>query len=378
MAIPIGFLLLYFASLKTRDINRIIIINILVFSLILIHYPLAFVFLIGTFFVLLHNGEIKEVRYISVGCILGILWGVIKLKYQIGHVADSVVASSGGIALTVENLLTFTKGLYPQIFYYFDSTLSKVLFVSGILGLLTMTLIVLKKKRYLYFMAFFYVNLFFLYIISFFKELSFIGIVASTQIITFFIFIYIGAGFLFGKILLPFLSRVDKRFVSLLYVFAIILCTYCSYQTYRDYRIKQEALNMVSADDIEAFEWIEKNIGEDEVILNNAQIGNRKNIVYPSDAGAWIPVYTDYSVVMPFSEFSAKKTHEYYQLLLDLREDGQTCAEIDNIASKNFEFYYKGSRGVFGEQLELEENENFELVFSNESVKIFKIIPCNL
>jgi hypothetical protein len=376
MAIPIGFLLLFLASLELEKIKKLIILNTLVFVLILIHYPVAFIFLIGAFFILLNKNNIKNLKYILIGCALGILWGFLKMGYEVQHMEESIVSSSGGTRLTIENIITFTKGLYPQITHYLDFPLGNVLLVSGVIGLLAMTVIVLKRKRYLYFMLFFYTNIFVLYIINFVKELSFLGIVASTQILIFFIFIYIGAAFLFGKIIIPYLFKVERRLRLPFYLLLIVLSVFCNYHIYKKYKIKQETLNMVETEDLEAFKWIVNNIDSKYIILNNAQVGNRKSVVYASDAGARIPVFTNNTIAMPFTEFSAKSTHEKYELYLDLREGKQTCLVINNLIDKNITYYYKGSKGVFGSQLDVKENKNFELVYSNESSSLYKIIPC--
>jgi hypothetical protein len=133
---------------------------------------------------------------------------------------------------------------------------------------------------------------------------------------------------------------------------------------------------MVQEEDIQGYKFLE-GLECEGVILNNGQVGDRKNIVYASDAGAWIPVFTDLEIAMPFTEFASKNTHENYDIYLNIRNGEYTCSDIDGLLEKEIEYYYKGSRGIFGPQLSPnKESQNFELIYSEGGVEIFKIIPC--
>jgi hypothetical protein len=239
-----------------------------------------------------------------------------------------------------------------------------------------MTVIALKRKRYLYFMLFFYTNILFLFIISFVEELAFLRIVASTQQLTLFIFIYIGTAFFLGEVVLSYLLRADKRFIYLFYILLILLGIYGNYQIYLTYKVKQETFNMVVEDDLEAFKWMSTNLQEGNIILNNATVGDRKSVVFASDGGAWIPVFTNFDIAMPFTEFSSKKTHDNYEIYSKIFKEEYSCDDIDYLLQNNINYYYHGSKGVFGGEINPEGDNNFELVYSSGNAKVFKILPC--
>jgi hypothetical protein len=377
MAIPIMFLVLFVASLQLKEIQKAIILNLLIFALILTHYPAAFIALIGVFFVLLYKDGIKGLLNIAVGCGLGLVWGLIKMQYQVTHMEESVSTFSGGTPLTFENIVTFGSSTYLQVQNFLNFPLGNALFLIGVLGLIIMTIITLKKKRYLYFMLFFYVNIFFTGVISFSGKLSFLRIVASTQHLTLFVFVYIGVAFLFAKIILPYLLKIDKRLVYFFYLFLILLSFYSSYRIYLKYRRYQESLNMVYGEDLELFEWMDENIEDGNIILNNAMVADRKNVVFASDGGAWIPVFTDLQIATPFTEFSSKRTHENYEIYSKIFQGEYSCEDIDILLERDINYYYHGSKGVFGgEIIPEEEDPNFELVYSVGDAGLYKILPC--
>jgi argonaute-like protein implicated in RNA metabolism and viral defense len=86
-------------------------------------------------------------------------------------------------------------------------------------------------------------------------------------------------------------------------------------QTFSTYRENNPKKNMVSGNDIAAFNWINENLGDDCHILNNAAKNNRSYIVYASDGAAWISVFTDCEIAMPFTEFSSVTTHQNLNII---------------------------------------------------------------
>lgn len=291
---------------------------------------------------------------------------------------ESVKSVSSGIAFTFENLISFATGIYKQILPFFDYPLGEYLLAFGLLGLAIMTLVAIKKKSYLYFMLFFYSNILFMYLIEFISRLGLLRIIYLTQLISFFVFVYIGAAFLFSKVILPYLLKIDKKFVYLFYLLIVVFGFYSSYKIYVTYREKQETLNMVQADDLEVFEWMSENIEQDVVVLNNANIGqHRKNIIYASDGGAWIPVFTDFEIAMPFTEFSSEKTHDNYDIYSKIFQEEYSCEDIDILLQRDINYYYHGSKAVFGGQINPGvEEDNFKLVFISGSARLFKLISC--
>ncbi len=377
MAIPVMFLALFIASLEFNKISKAIVLNLLIFSLILMHYPVAFIALIGIFFVLLYRDGLKGLFNIILGCGLGLVWGLIKMQYQITHMEESVSTFSGGTPLTLKNILAFGTSTYLQVQNFLNFPLGNFLFLFGFVGLIIMTLITLKKKRHLYFMLFFYINLLLTAVISFSGKLSSLRIVASTQHLTLFVFIYIGAAFLFAKVILPYLLQLNKRFLLIFYSLLVLLASFSSYRVYLKYRDYQRDLNMVYEEDLEVFEWMNENIEVENVILNNAMISDRKSVVFASDGGAWIPVFTDLQIATPFSEFSSQNTHDNYEIYSKIFKGEYSCKDIDTLLDRNITYYYHGSKGVFGGEIIPEEKDpNFELVHSVGEARLYRIVPC--
>jgi hypothetical protein len=377
----IGFMLFLFfvSTLNMSRIKKLLLINSLVFVLILVHYPTAFIALIGLFFLFLsQKASWKNLRNIILGCGFGVVWGVLKMKYQIANMEERI-AGFPTRAFNLESILSFAKGIYKQVTgIYFSYSLGEFLVAFGLLGLGIMVVISIKRKKYLWFMLIPVANIVSMFLIEFTEKLSAIHIVYLTQILVFFVFIYIGAGFLLGKVVLPFILDKWKNFFPILLVILTILAVYSNYRIYRKYREKQSSLNMVQEPDLDLYRWMRENIDEESVILNNAQMGNRKDVVFASDGGAWIPVFTQLETAMPFTDFSSVNTHENYEFYTNVRDEDFTCEDIDNLLNKGIEYYYQGSKPVYGRQINIKKTgENFELLFSSGSAKIFKIISCD-
>ena len=149
-----------------------------------------------------------------------------------------------------------------------------------------------------------------------------------------------------------------------------------SVNVYQTYRRKQTNLNAVSINDLEAYQWLDKELN-DGIILNNAAQNERAFIVFASDGGAWIPAFTDSEIAMPFTEFSSEETHENYQDYLALVEDPHSCEAIGDLVSKDIHYYYKDSQGVFGPVFDPAGNpENFKPIYAMDGIEIFEIVPC--
>lgn len=378
MAIPVMFLALFVASLELNKISKAVILNLLIFSLILMHYPVAFIALIGIFFILIYRDGLKGLFNIILGCGLGLVWGLVKMQYEVEHIGESVSISSTGMSLSIENILFFLRDTYLRVQNFLNFPFGNSLLFFGLLGLGIMTVTSLKKKRCFYFMLFFYTNLFFIAVISFSEKLSPFSIIASTQHITFFVFIYIGAGFLFAKVVLPYLLQLDKRFFPAFCFFLVVLTLFSGYQVYFKYARSQEELNLVYEEDLEAFEWMSENIEKGNVILNNAVRGDRKNVVFASDGGAWLSVFTDIQIAMPFTDFSSRKTHNNYERYQKVFKNDYSCEDIEYLLENNINYYYRGSSGVFGGQVNpSSERPHFLLIYSSQSAKVYQILPCD-
>jgi hypothetical protein len=380
LVLGIGFMFLLFwvSTLDMSRIKKLLIMNSLVLVIILIHYPVAFITLIGLFFLLIsQKGTWRNLQHIIIGSGLGIVWGLMKMQYEIEEIEESVTSSST-LEFTLEEVITFLKNIYTQVAkgIFFDFPFGEYLVGFGLLGLAVMLVISIGEKKYLWFMLIPIANIVSMYFIEFIDVLSPLHIVYSTQILVFFVFIYIGVGFLFAKMILPFILERVRVFLHIFLIIVVGLVFYSNYQIYIKYRESQASLNMVQESDIKAYEWMKDNLEKDVVILNNAQVGNREDIVYASDAGAWIPVFAGLEVAMPFTDFNTVNTHENYKHYINIRNGEFTCVDIDNLLERKIKYYYQGSKGIFGSQLELSTSNNFKLIYSEGPVRIFEIVPC--
>ena len=378
LGIGFMFLLLFVSTLDLTNLKKLLVTNFLVLVLVLIHYPTAFIALIGLFFLLVFDkGGWKNLRHIALGCGLGVLWGFMKMGYQVANMEERVV-NPRALEFSLKNLLSFSEGIYDQVIggTIFNFPLGSYLAILGLLGLSIMLIISLKGKQYLCFILILLANLVVAFFIKFTERLGFLDIIYKTQILISFVFIYIGAAFLMSEVVGRFIKNEIKISKLPAMVAILFLVSFGNYQIYTKYKESQTSLSMVQEEDIQGYKFLE-GLECEGVILNNGQVGDRKNIVYASDAGAWIPVFTDLEIAMPFTEFASKNTHENYDIYLNIRNGEYTCSDIDGLLEKEIKYYYKGSRGIFGPQLSPnKENQNFELIYSEGGVEIFRIIPC--
>ncbi len=375
-ALPFLFLLLYSLQMEMPFRKKALFSNALVFVLILTHYPVAAISLIFAGSLLLTQKKIKGFLNIGIGIVLGLLWGLIKMKYQAALNAESVETTLVPITLTARNILIFIRDTLNQAVVQYKFKWSNFFTYIGIIGL-SFTLIIKKLRRGAWLLISLFLSLLVSLVINFTPLRDIIYLLYETQIITFFVYIYLGYA-----ILLLLINEIAFFQKPLLVVIQIITCILLvvmnSMQTFSTYREEQSKKNMVSGNDIAAFNWINEYLGDDCHILNNAAKNNQSYIVYASDGAAWIPVFTDCEIAMPFTEFSSVTTHqnfEYYSRLLD---GTYTCEDISRLIEQGIFYYYKDSQGVYGPQLNPEELvDNFSKVYEENGIKIYSIVPCS-
>ncbi len=375
-ALPYLFLLLYSLQLEMPFGRKALFSNALIFVLILAHYPVAAISLIFAVSLLLAQKKIKGFINIVIGIVLGLSWGLIKMKYQAALDAESIKTTLVPITLTARNILIFIKDTLNQAVYQYKFTWSNYFTYIGIIGL-SLTLIIKKLRRGVWLLISLFLSLLVSLVINFTPLRDIIHLLYKTKIITFFVYIYLGFAILL--VLINEIAFFQKPLlVAIQITTCILLVVMNSMQTFSTYREEQSKKNMVSGNDIAAFNWINENLGDDCHILNNAAKNNRSYIVYASDGAAWIPVFTDCEIAMPFTEFSSVTTHqnfEYYSRLLD---GTYTCEDISRLIEQGIFYYYKDSQGVYGPQLNPDELvDNFNKVYEGNGVKIYSIVPCS-
>lgn len=174
----------------------------------------------------------------------------------------------------------------------------------------------------------------------------------------------------------------DKfKFSRLQVLFAIVILIavvpYSAYGTYKEYRKVSKNLSMVDSDDLEAFKWIDTNIDDKAIFLNNAvRSPVRKKIIFGTDAGIWLPVYTSNEVTMPFHEerFSSVWTHQNFDYYTTLGTD--PIKSLCSLKAEGVNYYYQDSRTPYGTPTNVSavvSKKNLQQVYENKSVKVFKI-----
>lgn len=110
LALPFLFLLFFISSLYISRSKKLIITNFLTFILILIHYPTGAIALVGIFFLLLDKEGFKGLLNIFIGSLLGIIWGLLKLSYEVSRVDTNLPLNiSNSPSLNLENMKFFSK-----------------------------------------------------------------------------------------------------------------------------------------------------------------------------------------------------------------------------------------------------------------------------
>jgi len=378
IAIPFMFFMLYIASKDISPRLKFLVINALTFILILIHYPTAAIGLIGLFFILLVKDGIRGLGNISVGLGLGLVWGLIKMRFEVSTMQGDVVSVNSPLGITLNSVGQFFKSMYPHVASQYQFPLHDIFFFAGLSGLLLMLIIAFKDKKYLSIAGFFAGYLLLMFLIKSTALVSFLYVVYESQLLTFFIFIYIGVAFILGRLIFSALVKWNKNISYALILIVLAFVMFRNYQIFTKYRTEQAAKDMVSESDLKAFEWISNNLGMSDIILNNAQKNNKQIFVFASDGGAWIPVFTDRRIAMPFTEFTAKNTHENYDVYTRIRDDAYNCSDIEKLLDKGIKYYYRDSEPVYGPQIDVAEDElQFKLIKSFDSAKIYEIIPCD-
>lgn len=374
-ALPYLFLLLYSLQLDLPFKRQVIFSNAIVFVLILSHYPVAAIALIYGFSFLLTKKDLRGLSFLSIGILFGLLWGLSKMKYQLVLDDESVTDSFIAISLSARNLLNFLKGTLAQSIHQHFFTWPDFFTYLGIAAL-SLTLFIKKIRRGSWLLIALLLSIFVSILINFTPLRNLLHLVYETQLLTYFIFVYLGYAILIIAIneLLLFGSPT-------FFYFQIVLCVLVvgmsSVQVYNLYRQEQSKKNMVSENDKNAFDWINENIGPECTILNNAAKNNQSFIVFASDGAAWIPVFTNCDIAMPFTEFSSRTTHNNYEYYSNLINRVYTCEDISGLVDTGVWYYYKDSSGVFGPQLDPDTlGNNLKLLYQSDGVEVYSIVPC--
>lgn len=375
-ALPFLFLLLYSLQLDLPFKRKVLFSNAIVFVLILAHYPVAAIALIYGFSILLTKKELRGLSFLSIGILLGILWGLSKMKYQLVLDDESVTDTFIAISLSARNLLNFLKGTLAQSIHQHFFTWPDFFTYLGIAAL-SLTLFIKKIRRGSWLLIALFLSIFVSILINFTPLRNLLHLVYETQLLTYFIFVYLGYAILIIAINEILLFR-SPTFLYFQIALCVLIVGMSSVKDYNLYRQELNKKNMVSENDMNAFDWINENIEPGCTILNNAAKNNRSFIVFASDGGAWIPVFTNCDIAMPFTEFSTGTTHQNYEYYSRLLDGTYTCQDISGLINAGITYYYKDSLGVYGPLLNPDTlGDNLKLLYHSDGIEVYSIVPCS-
>jgi|LSQX01.2.fsa_nt_gb hypothetical protein len=380
VALPFLPLLLFLIRKIENKNTAISLSNGLIFILVITHYPFAAISLIVVGSHIIFEKGFNKIVRVFPGILMGLLWGFAKLPYRIQEVSTKISPQQSSINLSFDQISKLIKSSFVQSYMYFQQPRDKYLFYCGLVALAFILLVAFREKKFRGFIASVIGSLCLIIVINSIPILQqTIHLVYSTQLITFSGFVYVAIAICIGFGLDLLSKNKEIRWInSLLTIGLVFAISIHSYSVYRTYKDNQTSKNLVSSNDLNAYSWIKENIPSDELILINAAQNNRKTIVYGSDGGLWIPVYTQNSVTMPFTEFSDQKTHFFYDEYEKLIQGGATCSVFDNLLIHGASYYYMDSSGVYGSQLDPNDYpDNLIQVYNQDGIRIFKFIGCN-
>lgn len=171
--------------------------------------------------------------------------------------------------------------------------------------------------------------------------------------------------------------KFNKLQVILVLVLIITAVGYNAYDTYKEYRKTSKNLSVIDSDDLAAFKWIDENIDDKQIFLNNAiQSPTRKKIIFGTDAGVWLPVYTGNDISMPFHEerFSSVWTHQNYGFYTALIND--PVKNLCSLTKNGVGYYYQDNKSPYGPPINISSvirPENLQAIHTNGSVTVFRL-----
>ncbi len=160
------------------------------------------------------------------------------------------------------------------------------------------------------------------------------------------------------------------------FISGIFFVSYMLFQQNKDFM--RGEVNSVLHDDVIVFEWIGKNTGKEDKILINAY--TLYDIVFSSDAGGYIEIFTGREISTPFYEYDRKKTHENFENYFAVKENMDDCTYRQKFIDLGFKYFYQGAAQPFNPPLLTEEEILTTTVFipvfrSGDSV-LFEIVGC--
>lgn len=393
MAIPILFFVMFAITqyIKFKNWKVLAISGVAIASLFLTHYPMA---VIGSVFVgVVFLVYLKEFRWKGLLIILGILfglgWAARSYRYQVALVELLVnpertsvgyLSNFGNLSASIFFFLNKSKDYLLSNLK--DSNWNKVPTILGILAFLVIPIkntlkMSLREITIFLFVSFCFLLFLFLSIL----DLSLFTILFETYFLSFSIYLYILCGFICALITKHLLecftckSKIEGVLIGVL-IFVITFLSILSYRKTVDYM--REA-NYLNSSDVEVFQWIEKNIDKKDKILINSH--SWMEVIFSSDAGGYLEIFTGNKISAPFYEYDHKETLKNHILYENLKEDINNCEYRNGFVDRGYPYYYQGSLPIYSpyiaEKEVLIESSSFEVIKEVDNSVLYKIIECD-
>jgi len=391
MAISILFFLMFTMTeyIKGKDWKILLVSALAIASLFLTHYPMA---VIGCVFVgiifILYFKEFKWKGFLIVlGVLFGLAWALRSYKYEL-LIQDDLVNPDrtsigyGNGAKTVQEAIGYFfahfAGNLKQNLKNWNRYPTLLSFLS-LPFLLVISIVKKNKKQLLIFLWIIGTLAFMLLLVG--LRISMFTIIIESYLVSLMIYVYILIGF-FLSLIYKFLVKklLDGKkwnyIIIGMFISAIFLVSYMFLQQNRGFMSGE--VNSVLEDDVVVFEWIEKNTSKEDKVLINAY--TLYDIVFSSDAGGYIEIFTGRKISMPFYEYDRKETYENFENYLAVKGNMEDCIYRQKFIDSNYKYYYQGTAQPFSEPLLTEEEiattTVFTPVFRSGNSILFEIVGC--
>lgn len=384
--LPLGMLLswdAFFGFLECK-LAKVILPSLLFAAVVLAHYPSVYMFL--TFilaalvrkYILLSGRPLKRltvvIRSLAVACgagfLVSIAWLASHYSYFLEDARNTVSQSAASTAhLSWHSIATDLYGTAAGILSFDKSPL----FIFTAIGLLGWAYIVYVKEW----------RWFALWPLSFCLGLAAMPVFHSSSLmpiwetatISFFLLTTIGAS-LVASAIFDFVHGRNRVVLATLFLIGVVcLSIIQSVVIYRKFSADGRALSVVSKDDLKAMRWIDVNIPENAVILNNTtKVGM---YIFGTDAGHWIPVYTKNRVAMPFSSQGSRYVLDCYNLLRSLEKNPSDQKARLRMNELGIKYIYIGAKNAYPHRKSLKASQlkrvGYERVYTGGGASIFAV-----
>lgn len=381
------YLFLFFITLNIKDkTKKFLLGNIVLIALTLIHYPTAFFAYVFLFaYLIVTSKKFKEkisnaLKFIPSG-IFGLLWAFLKYPYRASDI-ERVVSNSESVRMSLFE--AFKYMMDASAGHWYVKYMRYHIFWVGVIGCLIFLVKSTKNKKYLW-VSLGSIIIFTISLVFVSLGLSSFDLIPRTAYVLSFIPMYLCVAFLLSDLVIPYILKYSKIFETIGFVLMTGFMGVMSIFMYRNFYAVQGGANLVTENEEAVFEWIDQNLDDDVKILNVAYRHETKpDLVFQPDAGAWLTVYTENPIAMPFNEFWSVRTHELYDIYAELYEDPSKCNLVDEFNEEGYDYYFVGSKQVFAKdgqaRLDIDQEDldrgYYELVYQSGDAKLYRLIGC--